>query len=77
MDRRSANPRKGLSVAEIVNLRQARKTRQRQAAAANADAMRALHGETKGEKTRRLQDAERLARTVGGAQRAADIPSDQ
>lgn len=60
---------------EVVNLRQARKARQRGEAAKQAAASRALHGETKGEKLRRRQDAERLTRTVDGARRD-DGPAD-
>jgi hypothetical protein len=54
---------------EIVNLRLARKARQRSEAERQAAANRASHGETKGEKLRRRQAAERLARTVDGARR--------
>jgi hypothetical protein len=54
-------------MAEIVNLRAARKAKQRDAAAQQAAANRSKHGETKGEKLRRRQDAERLARSVDGA----------
>jgi hypothetical protein len=56
-------------MAEIVNLRLARKARQRADAGKRAAANRAQHGETKGEKTRRRAEAERLARTVDGARR--------
>jgi hypothetical protein len=59
-------------MAEIVNLRQARKAKQREEAGKQAAANRARHGETKGEKLRRKQDAERLARTVDGAKRDDD-----
>lgn len=54
-------------MAEIVNLRQARKAKQREEATKQAAANRSKHGETKGEKLRRKQEAERLARTVDGA----------
>lgn len=56
-------------MAEIVNLRRVRKAKDRDAAAKQAAANRAQHGETKGEKLRRQQEAERLARTVDGARR--------
>lgn len=56
-------------MAEIVNLRLARKARQRAEAGRQAAANRAQHGETKGEKARRRQEADRLARTVDGARR--------
>lgn len=63
-------------MAEIVNLRMARKARQRAEAGKQAAANRAQHGETKGEKTRRRQEAERLARTVDGARREDDRPEE-
>lgn len=56
-------------MAEIINLRQARKAKQRDAAANQAAANRSLHGETKGEKLRRQREADRLTRTVDGAKR--------
>ena len=56
-------------MAEIINLRLARKARDRDAAAQQAQANRRKHGETKGEKLRRRQEAERLARAVDGAKR--------
>jgi hypothetical protein len=59
-------------MAEIVNLRLARKARQRDAAVREAAAARTRHGETKAEKLRRRQDAERLARTVDGARRQVE-----
>lgn len=59
-------------MAEIVNLRLARKARDRDAAVKQAAANRSKHGETKGEKLRRRQAAERLTRTVDGAKRDED-----
>lgn len=59
-------------MAEIINLRQARKARDRDAAVKQAAANRALHGETKGEKLRRKQEAERLARSLDGAKLEGD-----
>jgi hypothetical protein len=56
-------------MAEIVNLRLARKAKQRVEAERQAAANRSKHGETKGEKVRRKQEADRLARTVDGARR--------
>jgi hypothetical protein len=56
-------------MAEIVNLRLARKAKQRGEAERQAQANRSKHGETKGEKLRRKQEADRLARTVDGARR--------
>lgn len=56
-------------MAEIVNLRQARKAKRRRETAADAQANRLLHGRPKAE--RRLQDAERerQARQLEGARR--------
>ena len=59
-------------MAEIVNLRLARKARDRDAATKQAAANRSKHGETKGEKLRRQQEADRLTRTVDGARREED-----
>lgn len=59
-------------MAEIINLRLARKAKQRDAAASEAAANRSRHGETKGEKLRRQQEADRLARVVDGARREED-----
>ncbi|MBW8755185.1 MAG: DUF4169 family protein [Sphingomonadales bacterium] len=59
-------------MAEIVNLRLARKARKRSEAEQQAAANRSKHGETKGEKLRRQQEAERLARRVDGAKREPD-----
>jgi acetyl-CoA carboxylase beta subunit len=56
-------------MAEIVNLRRARKAKRRRENAADADASRLLHGRTKAERT--LQDAERdrQARRLAGVRR--------
>lgn len=63
-------------MAEIINLRQARKAKQRSADAAQAEANRARHGATRGER-RLVQDAaERLARTLDGAHRKASERED-
>ena len=59
-------------MAEIINLRLARKAKQRDAAVREAAANRSRHGETKGEKLRRQQEADRLARVVDGAKREED-----
>jgi hypothetical protein len=61
-----------LIVAEIVNLRLARKARQREEAERQAAANRAKHGESKGEKLRRRQEIDRHSRTVDGARREDD-----
>jgi hypothetical protein len=59
-------------MAEIVNLRLARKAKQRSDAEKKAAANRAQHGETKGEKLRRQQEAARLAHMIDGAKREDD-----
>lgn len=56
-------------MADIVNLRRVRKARARTAAAATADANRALHGRTKAQKDADARYARRLARTLDGARR--------
>ncbi len=52
---------------DIVNLRAARKARDRQAAKARAETNRALHGRNAAEKKRDRDEAERLARIMDGA----------
>ncbi|GBQ30764.1 hypothetical protein AA12717_3569 [Gluconacetobacter sacchari DSM 12717] len=54
-------------MAEIVNLRQARKRRVRAEQAAVAATNRALHGRTAAERERDRQEAERARRTLDGA----------
>jgi hypothetical protein len=54
-------------MAEIINLRLARKARARAASAQDAAANRARHGATKGEKQTRAREQARLTRTVEGA----------
>lgn len=56
-------------MAEIINLRLARKAKGRAAAKAQADANRALHGRTKGERELTAAESERLNRIVDGARR--------
>lgn len=51
-------------MAEIVNLRQARKAKQRAADAARADANRARHGASLAERRLARDEAERTARTL-------------
>ncbi len=51
-------------MAEIVNLRQARKARARAAAAAEADTNAARHGESKADKARRKAEAALSARRL-------------
>jgi hypothetical protein len=59
-------------MAEIVNLRMARKARARSEAGQAAAESRAKHGRTKAEKARDQREAERFARTVDGARREDD-----
>lgn len=56
-------------MAEIINLRQARKARARDAKQAEAANNRASFGRTKGEKARQRAEAERAARLLEGARR--------
>ncbi|MBH0111826.1 DUF4169 family protein [Novosphingobium sp. YJ-S2-02] len=59
-------------MAEIVNLRMARKAKQRSAAKADAEANRALHGRTKGERAATEAELARIVRNVDGARREKD-----
>ena len=59
-------------MAEVINLRLARKARARADAARNAEANRALHGRTRGEKAAQRLEAERAARLLDGAKREED-----
>ena len=56
-------------MAEIINLRLARKARARGDAATEAAANRARHGQTRAERTARAQEARRLAAQIDGARR--------
>lgn len=56
-------------MAEIINLRMARKAMARATQAADADANRARFGRTKAEKMRDRIEAERAARILDGARR--------
>jgi hypothetical protein len=56
-------------MAEIVNLRRARKARLRDAAQSKAATNRALHGQTLAEKRAARADAEKLRTTLDGAKR--------
>jgi len=49
---------------DLINLRQARKARDRRVAEQAAAEARALHGRTKTQRTREKAEAERLARAV-------------
>ena len=59
-------------MAEIINLRLARKAKKRGNHAAEAQASRARHGATKAERRISRDEADRLARTLDGAQRMRD-----
>ncbi len=54
-------------MAEIINLRAARKARDRAARAAAADANRIAHGRTRAEKQAARDEAARQARQLDGA----------
>lgn len=59
-------------MAEIVNLRMARKAKQRSAAKADAEAKRALHGRTRSERAATEAELARIERNVDGARREKD-----
>lgn len=59
-------------MAEIVNLRMARKARERAADKARAETNRAQHGRTRAEKTATEAERARIARMVDGAKLERD-----
>lgn len=59
-------------MAEVINLRLARKAKDRADKAVQAAANRAAFGETKGAKKARATDAARNQRTLDGARRDTD-----
>lgn len=59
-------------MAEIINLRRTRKTREREAAKAQADANRLQHGRTKVEREGSAREAERVTRLLDSARRESD-----
>ncbi|CDO36275.1 DUF4169 family protein [Novosphingobium sp. KN65.2] len=59
-------------MAEIINLRLARKARDRAADKAQAHSNRALHGRTKAERKATEAEAARFDRTLDGAKRERD-----
>ena len=59
-------------MAEVINLRLARKAKARNEANRQAEQNRSLHGRTKAEKERQQMDAERAARLLHGARREQD-----
>lgn len=56
-------------MADIINLRQARKARDRSVAQDKAAANRVIHGRTKAEKATAMADAVRMGRVLDGAKR--------
>jgi len=56
-------------MAEIINLRRARKARERAASEAEAAANRLSHGRSKAEKQATRAERERLERSLDGAKR--------
>lgn len=56
-------------MAEIINLRLARKARNRSAAKARAEENRARHGRTRAEREAIEAESQRLSRTLDGARR--------
>lgn len=61
-----------MTLAEIINLRHARKVRKRAGDALQATENRAKFGRTKGEKERDRIESERQARLIDGAKREGD-----
>lgn len=56
-------------MADVINLRTARKAKARAAAAAEADRNRVVHGRTKGEKQAAKLEVEALRKKLDGARR--------
>ncbi|MBN8818322.1 MAG: DUF4169 family protein [Sphingomonas sp.] len=63
-------------MAEIVNLRMARKAKERARAEQQAAENRAKFGRTKAQKAKDRDEAERAARSLDGARRESDEPRD-
>jgi len=63
-------------MAEIVNLRTARKRRDRAEKARKADENRALHGRTKGQKTTEATERERALARLDGHRREPAAPDE-
>jgi hypothetical protein len=59
-------------VADLVNLRRARKARERAAKAASADQNRIAHGRSAAEKQVARRETERYERRLDGAKRESD-----
>ncbi len=62
-------------MADIINLRRARKAKARETAAAAATANRALHGRTKAERAADAAERARVDAIIDGARLAADEDS--
>lgn len=61
-------------MAEIINLRRARKTQERSARNQEAEQNRRRFGQTKGEKNAEAQRRERMERALEGHRRNTDKP---
>ena len=59
-------------MAQVINLRLARKAKKRADKCREAEANRAKYGQTKGEKTARALETTRAARLLDGAKRDID-----
>ena len=59
-------------MAEVINLRMARKAKQRTDKAREAEANRAKFGQTKAQKTLRQQESDRAERVLDGAKLEKD-----
>jgi hypothetical protein len=59
-------------MADIINLRLARKARERSESEASAAANRAIFGQSKAERKARAQELERAAKLLDGAKRESD-----
>lgn len=59
-------------MAEIINLRQQRKTKARTAKEKKAAENRAVHGQTKAEKQKKKKETERSAKLLDGHKREKD-----
>ncbi len=60
---------KRLTMADVINLRLARKAKARASSAQQAAENRALHGQTKAAKAKLARETERTARQLDGAKR--------
>lgn len=65
------------AMGEVINLRQVRKTKKREAEAAKADQNRQLHGRSKSQKAKEKSQREREKRDLDGKQIDWDAPPDK